>query len=124
MVPLLSAFLIALAVFALGTPFASAHTNRDAMANACSGNTPSGAASHDATVTCHGAGRSGNPNGSPHVLDRHRTTTAPMHEAPEHPFLRERGPLVPEAAIPGRATGLRSRPAPDHSPATFQVLRH
>ncbi|MFE0803841.1 hypothetical protein [Streptomyces sp. NPDC058812] len=122
-VPLLAAVLIALVVFAPSTPFASAHTSRDAMANAHPGTTLAGMASHDEIVTCHDAGRSGNPNGSPRVRDRHRTSTAPQPEAPERPCLRQRGPAVPEPATSGRATGHRPRPAPDHSPAALQVFR-
>jgi len=119
-VPLLAAVLIALAVFA---PFASAHTSRDAVANAHPGTTPAGMALHDEIVTCHDAGRSANPNGSPRVRDRHRATPAPQPDAPERPILRERGSAVPEPALSGRGTGHRPRPAPDHSPAALQVFR-
>ncbi|AQS66953.1 hypothetical protein [Streptomyces pactum] len=122
-IALLAAVLIALVVFAPGTPFASAHTSRDAVANAHPGTTLSGTAPHDETVTCHDAGRSGNPNSSPRVRDRHRTTATPQPDAAERPFLRERGPVVPETALSGRATGHRPRPAPDHSPAALQVFR-
>ncbi|MFB6551749.1 hypothetical protein [Streptomyces sp. NPDC056405] len=80
-------------------------------------------ASHDETVTCHDAGRSGHPNSSPRVRDRHRTTAAPQPEAPERPYLRQRGPAAPEPAMSGRATGHRPRSAPDHSPAALQVFR-
>ncbi|MFE1027440.1 hypothetical protein ACFW5I_23200 [Streptomyces sp. NPDC058818] len=80
-------------------------------------------APHDETVTCHDAGRSGNPNGSPRVRDRHRATAAPQPDAPERPILRERDSAVSEPALPGRATGHRPRPAPDHSPAALQVFR-
>ncbi|GAA5204494.1 hypothetical protein [Streptomyces thinghirensis] len=123
MVPLLAAVLIALAVFAHSAPFASAHTSRDAVANTHPGTTLSGMGPHDEIVTCHDAGRSGNPNGSPRVRDRHRTTTAPQPDAPERPILRERGSAVPEPALSGRAAGQRPRQSPDHSPAALQVFR-
>ncbi|MFH8976542.1 hypothetical protein [Streptomyces sp. NPDC017890] len=126
MVPFLAAVLIALMVVSVSAPsapFASAHTSRDAVANAHPGTTLSGTAPHDETVTCHKAGRSGDPTSSPRVRDRHRTATASQPEAPERPVLRQRGPAVPEPAVPGRATGHRPRSAPDHSPAALQVFR-
>jgi hypothetical protein len=121
--PLLAAVLLALAVFAPGSPFASAHTSRDAVANALPGTTPSGTAPYDETATCHDTGRAGNPNGSARVRDRHRTTTAPQPEAPERPCARQRDPAV--SAPPGSApaTAHRPRSAPDHSPAALQVFR-
>ncbi|MER7052766.1 hypothetical protein [Streptomyces sp. NPDC000351] len=122
-VSLLAGVLVALVVFAPGTPFASAHTSRDAVANAHPGATLSGTASHDETVTCHDVGPSGNPTSSPRVRDRHRTPTAPQPEAFERPFLRQRGPVVPDLGASVRATGHRPRPAPDHSPAALQVFR-
>ncbi|MGC9381851.1 hypothetical protein [Streptomyces sp. MH13] len=123
MVPFLAAVLIALMVFAPSTPFTAAHTSREAVANADPGTILSGAALHDETVTCHEAGRSGEPTSSPRVRDRHRTASAPQPDAPERPYLRQRGPAASEPATPGRAAGQRTRSAPDHSPAALQVFR-
>ncbi|MFH9569125.1 hypothetical protein ACH4MG_01020 [Streptomyces sp. NPDC017454] len=122
-VSLLAGVLAALVAFAPSTPFASAHTSRDAVANAHPGTTLSGTASHDETVTCHDVGPSGNPTSSPRVRDRHRTPTAPQPDAFERPFLRQRGPAVPDLDTSVRATGHRPRSAPDHSPAALQVFR-
>ncbi|MDT0611552.1 hypothetical protein [Streptomyces lancefieldiae] len=119
----LAAALIILPFFAPTTPFASAHTSRDAVGHAQPGTTLTGLAPHDETVTCHTPGRSGNPHGPARVRDRHRTATAPQSEAPERPLLRQHAPAVPEPASSGRAAGHRARAVPDHSPAALQVFR-
>ncbi|PPS79205.1 hypothetical protein [Streptomyces sp. MH60] len=121
--PLLAAVLLALAVFAPGSPFASAHTSRDAVANTHPGTTLSGTAAYDETVTCHDTGRSGNPNGSAGVRDRHRTTAVPQPDTPERPCARQRDPAAPAPLRPALATAHRPRSAPDHSPAALQVFR-
>jgi hypothetical protein len=122
-VAFLTAALITLPSFAFDAPFASAHTSRDAVANAHPGSTPSGTVPHDETVTCHDAGRSGEPNSAPRVRDRHRTTAAPQPDAPERPPLRRGAHPAAAPAAPGGAAGPRERSAPDHSPAALQVFR-
>ncbi|MER7189696.1 hypothetical protein [Streptomyces flaveolus] len=120
--PLLAAVLFALQFFAPAPSFASAHTSRDAVANAPSGFTLAATASPDETVTCHEPGRSGNTHGPARVRDRHRATAAPEPEAPEPPLSRQRT-AAPEQVLPGRAHERRSRSAADRTPAALQVFR-
>ncbi|WP_395576771.1 hypothetical protein [Streptomyces sp. BK79] len=122
-VAFLAAALITLPFFAVDAPFASAHTSRDAVANARLGSSPSGTVPHDETVTCHDAGRSGETDNAPRVRDRHRTTAAPQPDAPERPPLRQRVHPAAAPAAPGGAAGPLERPATGHSPAALQVFR-
>ncbi|MFE2048398.1 hypothetical protein ACFXAS_07845 [Streptomyces sp. NPDC059459] len=122
LIPLLAAVLIALTFLTPGKSFASAHTDRDAVANAPSGSTPSGAVLHDETVTCHTAGRSGKPTPAPRVRDRHRPAAAPQPEAPLWPPPQATS-AVPAPAPSGGAAESRPRRAADLSPAALQVFR-
>ncbi|MFE5394296.1 hypothetical protein ACFQ9U_06975 [Streptomyces sp. NPDC056568] len=132
LIPLLAAVLIALPFLTLGTSFASAHTDRDAVANARSGSTPSGSTPsgstpsgtvpHDETVTCPTAGRSGEPAPAPRVRDRHRPAAAPQPEAPLWPPPRQAASAEPAPALSGAAE-YRPRRAADLSAAALQVFR-
>ncbi|MFF8092790.1 hypothetical protein [Streptomyces sp. NPDC016675] len=123
LIPLLAAVLIALPFLTPGTSFASAHTFRDAVANARSGGAPSGTVLHDETVTCHTAGRSGKPAPAPRVRDRHRPAAAPQPEAPLWPPPRQATSAVPAPVPSGGAAEYRPRRAADLSPAALQVFR-
>ncbi|ANB09222.1 hypothetical protein SAM40697_5266 [Streptomyces ambofaciens] len=120
---LLAAVLLALQFLTPGTSFASAHTDREAVANARSGDTPSAAALHDETATCHTAGRSGKPAPAPRVRDRHRTAAAPQPDAPLWPLPRQGTSVAPAPAPSGGTAEDRPRHATDLSPAVLQVFR-
>ncbi|MFH9809528.1 hypothetical protein ACH4NO_03790 [Streptomyces olivaceus] len=123
-IPLLAALLMALQFLAPSASFAIAHTHRDVMANAQSGIIASGPSSHEERVACHDTGRSGHPHGPARVRgDRHRATTAPRPELPEHSLRGQRDPAADTPLLSGGAAGPRSRAAADHSPATLQVFR-
>ncbi|MFG3154720.1 hypothetical protein ACGF7W_22035 [Streptomyces sp. NPDC048219] len=118
----LAAVLFVLQLFAPAPSFATAHTSRDAVANAQAEFVPAGTAQPDETVTCDAPGRSGNTHGPARVRDRHRATAAPEPEAPEPALSRQRR-AAPGQVLPGRAHERRSRSATDRAPAALQVFR-
>ncbi|MEV5886144.1 hypothetical protein AB0L74_26090 [Streptomyces sp. NPDC052020] len=119
----LVAFLLALPLFALTAPFASAHTAGHVVANAQSGSTPSGMAPRDETVACQDTGRPGAPAGPPRVRDRHRTAPTTAADGPEHPLSGPCGTDARTQAAPGAAHFRTPRPPAGHSPAALQVFR-
>ncbi|MBT2414214.1 hypothetical protein J7I94_27325 [Streptomyces sp. ISL-12] len=122
-ISLLAAALLTFQLFAPSASFATAHTSRDVVANDQSGTIPSGWVARIETVTCHDAGRPGDPTGPARVRDRHRTATAPEPRSAERPLLRQRIPAVFEQVQPGIGHSRPPRPSADRSPAALQVFR-
>jgi hypothetical protein len=120
-VSFLAAALLALQLFAPTASFASAHTTRHAVAKAQPGIKPSGKALRDEAITCHNAGRPGDPTGPLRTRDRHRTAAHPA--APKRPSPAHHTSAAPEPVAPGAAHHRASRSPRAHTPAALQVFR-
>ncbi|MHC5908600.1 hypothetical protein ACVNF4_32670 [Streptomyces sp. S6] len=120
----IASFLLVLPFFTASSPFAHAHTVRQAQAKAKPGINPQGIALRDIKVTSRDCDRSGDPT-DPLRSDRHRATLT-ADSAPSEP---ERVPLahdhiaVHPATVPGADRHRPSRSSASHSPAALQVFR-
>lgn len=119
----LAAALLALQLFAPSASFASAHTTREAVAKAPTGADPAGRALRTETVSCHDAGRPGDPTGPLRPRDRHRATAAGAPQAAERPLTSRPTPAVSDPAPPDPGHRRPSRPSTDRTPAALQVFR-
>ncbi|MEU7060585.1 hypothetical protein [Streptomyces sp. NPDC046197] len=114
--------LLTLPLFAPATSFASAHTSRQAQANALTGISPTVAALRDERATIRDCGPSGNPTGPLHTRDR-RCAADSAPEAPERPALEQDPAAARRAAPSGAAHSRTSRSSAGHTPAALQVFR-
>jgi hypothetical protein len=103
--------------------FASAHTDRHAVAKGQPGVKPSGKALRDEIVTCRDAGHHGDPTGPLRTRARHRTAADSTPEAPDRPHLRQVASKAGEPGTPRTAHHRTSRSSTAHSPAALQVFR-
>ncbi|MFI1565195.1 hypothetical protein ACH4ZX_19435 [Streptomyces sp. NPDC020490] len=120
-IALLAAVLLALPFsFTPASPFASAHTGRQAEVKARPGKEPSGKSLRDEDVTFRHCARHDGPGVPLRTRDRHRAAAA-APECPERP-LPVQDPAGPAEPAAPRAP-LTSRPTTAHSSATLQVFR-
>ncbi|MET8975002.1 hypothetical protein ABZX85_05225 [Streptomyces sp. NPDC004539] len=124
-IALIAAFLLVLPFFTTTSPFAHAHTARQAQAKAQPGSHPLGIALRDIKVTSRDCDRSGGPAGPLRTRDRHRATLT-ADSAPSEPerVLLARDPAATHpAGTPGADRHRPSRSSASHSPAALQVFR-
>ncbi|CAM5382438.1 hypothetical protein [Streptomyces canus] len=116
----LTAALLALPFFASTEEFATAHTVRQAKANAQTGTKPSGKAARAEASGKRHCNHVGDPTGPLRTRDRHRTVDfAP--EGPERPLSAQEPAAAPQRVAAGDFP--LSRPSTAHAPAALQVFR-
>ncbi|WP_266391187.1 hypothetical protein OIE50_37160 [Streptomyces canus] len=116
----LTAALLALPFFASTEEFATAHTVRQAKANAQTGTKLSGKAARAEASGKRHCNHVGDPTGPLRTRDRHRTVDfAP--EGPERPLSAQQPAAAPQRVAAGDFP--LSRPSTAHAPAALQVFR-
>jgi hypothetical protein len=117
---LLAAALLALQFFAPSASFATAHTVRQAEAQAQPGTKPSGTSLRDETASHRHCDPAGDPTGPLRTRDRHRAADL-TPERPDRPAQTQE-PVEAHLQVPAGAFQ-RSRPPAAHTPAALQVFR-
>ncbi|SER23750.1 hypothetical protein SAMN04487983_101341 [Streptomyces sp. yr375] len=127
LISILAAVLLTLPFFAPTSPFAQAHTTRQAEAKAQPGIKLSGKAKRDELVALRDCDHSDDPTGPLRTREGHRAaTTAPVATAPQEPeraLLAEDPAAAHQPARPGDSHHRLSRSSTAHSPAALQVFR-
>ncbi|MFF8604454.1 hypothetical protein ACF06X_00805 [Streptomyces sp. NPDC015346] len=118
---LLAAVLVACQLLAATASFAYAHTARHAVAKAQPVAAPESEASRGQIVTCHDAGRPGDPTGPLRTRDRSRIADNPGIS--ERPSPAHHTSVAPEPAASGSPHPHMPRPSRAHAPAALQVFR-
>ncbi|MEW2045571.1 hypothetical protein [Streptomyces sp. NPDC005476] len=124
-ISLLAAILLTLPFFAPASPFAHAHTVRQAEAKTQPGIKLSGKAMRDEIATFRDCDL---PTGSPadplRTRDRHRpSSAAPAPQEPERALLAQDPAAAHQPPRPGDPHHRSSRSSAAHSPAALQVFR-